>query len=114
CVHLKTLSLGWCLEVTDAGILKLICNCKKLQILELDGVWRITGIGYLDLVPTHLPLLKRLNLYECDFIPPELLLELVAAMPQLEVLDNRGCSVLIQKDKRIPDEIQNDWFVPGS
>ncbi|KAJ9589697.1 hypothetical protein L9F63_017103 [Diploptera punctata] len=90
CVHLKTLSLGRCYEVTDAGIMKIICNCKKLQILDLERVLRITGTGYLDLVPTHLPLLKRLNLSECNLIPEELLLELVAAMPQLEVRNRHG------------------------
>ncbi|KAJ9586675.1 hypothetical protein L9F63_019713, partial [Diploptera punctata] len=94
CVHLGTLLLGWCWKVTDAGILKIICNCKKLEILGLQGVYRLTGIGYLHLVPTHLPLLKRLNLYDCVFIPTELLLELVVAMPQLEVNDSHGYAVV--------------------
>ncbi|KAJ9586674.1 hypothetical protein L9F63_019712 [Diploptera punctata] len=98
CVHLKTLTLGWCNKVTDAGIMKVICNCKKLQILELEGVERITGTGYLDLVPTHLPLLKRLYLRSCEHIPQELLLKLVAAMPQLEVINHRGRIVSLLKE----------------
>ncbi|KAJ9589698.1 hypothetical protein L9F63_017104, partial [Diploptera punctata] len=101
CEYLKTLSLSSCYEVTDVGILKIICNCKKLQMLELERIKQFTGIGYLDLVPTHLPLLKRLNLCGCRLtIPQVLLLKLVAAMPQLEVINPYGSPVLIKEDTR--------------
>jgi hypothetical protein len=44
CIHLKTLALCWCWEITDAGISMVICHCNQLRMLDLLGVVRITGV----------------------------------------------------------------------
>ncbi|KAJ9574539.1 hypothetical protein L9F63_008278, partial [Diploptera punctata] len=109
CVNLRTLYLNSCYKVTDAGILKLICNCKKLQILELIEIGGITGTGCLDLIPTHLPLLKKLNSFLCRHVPDELLLKLASVMPQLEVINHNGYRVPVLKEEQFRSRIHREY-----
>ncbi|KAJ9589696.1 hypothetical protein L9F63_017102, partial [Diploptera punctata] len=117
CVHLMALSLGWCWEVTDAGILKLICNCNKLQILDLLGVVRITGFEtdlirrqdmryWILCLGSHtFTITQNTEFGTSNNVSEELLTELVAAMPQLEVIDYYGERVQLQEEK---DTVLND------
>jgi hypothetical protein len=54
----------------------------------------LTGTGYLTLVPSHLPYLRRLNLEQCNNVCDKYLKELVNAAPELEVIDYYGERVL--------------------
>ncbi|KDR11567.1 F-box protein SKP2A-like [Zootermopsis nevadensis] len=94
CVQLRNLSLCWCWEVTDAGIMILVTHCSELRVLDLLGVIHITGTGYFELVPSHLPHLERLNLEQCSYMCGKYLEELVAAVPELEVIDYYGDRVV--------------------
>jgi hypothetical protein len=38
------LSLCWCWEVTDDGVMMVISHCSQLRVLDLLGVVHITGI----------------------------------------------------------------------
>ncbi|PSN48714.1 hypothetical protein C0J52_08781 [Blattella germanica] len=109
CLHLKSLSLCWCWDLTDAGILQVISHCSKLQYLNLLGVVHITGTGYFALVPTHLPQLQRLNLEQCNNISDESLASLVAAVPNLVVINYYGEEVTLVKEEESAHELDSDW-----
>lgn len=57
------------------------------------------GTGYFELVPSHLPHLKRLNLEQCNNVCDESLEELVAAVPELEVINYYGDRVVALKNE---------------
>jgi hypothetical protein len=59
----------------------------------------LTGTGYFALVPSHLPHLKRLNLEQCNNVCDKSLEELVAAVPELEVIDYYGDRVVAEKNE---------------
>jgi len=44
CIHLKELTVGRFLDVTDAGISMVISHCKQLCVLYLSGLEYITGM----------------------------------------------------------------------
>lgn len=43
CNQLKSLNLGWCENVSDAGVIGLADGCPDLEVLDLCGCIRITG-----------------------------------------------------------------------
>ena len=47
CNQLKSLNLGWCEQVGDAGVKCLAYGCPDLRALDLCGCVLITGILYL-------------------------------------------------------------------
>jgi hypothetical protein len=57
------------------------------------------GKGYLALVPSHLPHLRLLNLEQCDNVCDEYLEELVAAVPELVVINYYGDTVEAVENK---------------
>jgi hypothetical protein len=57
------------------------------------------GVGYFALLPLHLPHLILLNLEQCDNVCDESLEELVAAVPQLVVINYYGDRVVAVKNK---------------
>jgi len=85
CLHLKELAVFVCCDVTDAVFSMVICHCNQLPLLNLKGLTYIAGKGYLALVPSHLPHL-RLCLVECDNVSDEYAEELVAAVPEPEII----------------------------
>jgi hypothetical protein len=50
----------------------------------------LTGRGYFEIMPSHLPYLRQLNLEQCNNVRLRSLAELVAAAPELEVIDYYG------------------------
>ena len=44
CIHLKELTVHWCISVIDAGISMVISHCKQLCELNLLGLSHITGM----------------------------------------------------------------------
>jgi hypothetical protein len=86
CMHLKELMVSWCDNVTDAGISMVISHCSQLRVLMFNNMESITGEGWLALVPSHLPHLRRLGLNYCYEVRAEYVDELVAAVPELEVI----------------------------
>jgi hypothetical protein len=51
------------------------------------------GEGYLALVPSHLPHLRRLRLIGCDNVCNKYVEDLMAAAPELEVIKQLGVTV---------------------
>ncbi|KAG7941734.1 hypothetical protein I3843_16G060100 [Carya illinoinensis] len=46
CSQLQSLSLGWCDNVSDEGVMSLAYGCPDLRALDLCGCVCITGISY--------------------------------------------------------------------
>jgi bacterioferritin-associated ferredoxin len=44
CIHLEELYIGFCRNVTDAGISTVIRGCSQLHVLNLMGLKHITGM----------------------------------------------------------------------
>jgi hypothetical protein len=44
CVDLKELAVSWCPNVTDVGITIVISNCSQLRVLNMKGLYSITGL----------------------------------------------------------------------
>ena len=71
--RLRYLKLGGCRGVTDVTIEKGICHLKELALLDIARS-RITDYGA-KLLAMHLPLLESVNLYGCEHITTEYVLE---------------------------------------
>lgn len=53
CPDLRSLNLGWCENVGDAGVIGLADGCPDLEALDLCGCVHITGrksIAFLELL----------------------------------------------------------------
>ena len=59
------------------------------------------GKGFLALVPSHLPYLKELSLVKCDNVCDKYVAELVAAVPELEVINRHGKNVGTMRNKQL-------------
>jgi hypothetical protein len=60
----------------------------------------LTGKGYFSLVPSHLPYLRQLNLEQCNNVCDKSIEELVAAAPELEVIDYYGDRVVLVNESK--------------
>jgi hypothetical protein len=71
------------------------------------------GEEFLPLVPEHLPNLRVLNLNECNNLDEKFIEQLVAAMPELVVIDG-GNSPMGAWMGKVPEELMDDCgcFLP--
>jgi hypothetical protein len=68
----------------------------------------LTGKGYFSLVPLHLPYLRQLNLEQCNNVCDKTLEELVAAAPELEVIDYYGDRVVAMNESKSSNSRNTD------
>jgi F-box/leucine-rich repeat protein 2/20 len=85
CIHLRKLEITRCENVTDAGFRMVINHCSKLRVLVLKCLYSVRGEGWLALVPSCLPQLRKLYLLSCNVVG-KYVEELRAAVPELEVI----------------------------
>jgi hypothetical protein len=85
CIHLKKLAVCWCDSITDTGISMVINHCNQLCVLNLKGLWCITGEGWLTLVPLHVPHLRELCLLKCYRVVRKYVKVIMAALPELKI-----------------------------
>jgi len=64
---------------------KTLCNCDATVLLNVSILLVFVGKGYLALVPSHLPHLRRLGLDYCRNLCDKSVEDLVAAVPELIV-----------------------------
>jgi hypothetical protein len=64
---------------------KTLCDFDATAFLNVYIYLVFVGEGYLALVPSHLPHLRRLCLVGCDNVCVKYVEELVAAVPELKV-----------------------------
>jgi hypothetical protein len=75
-------------------------DCDAATVLLNVYIYLVfVGKGYFALVPSHLPHLRLLNLEQCDNVCDEYLEELVAALPELVVINYYGDHVVAVKNK---------------
>ncbi|KAI4337898.1 hypothetical protein L6164_016263 [Bauhinia variegata] len=67
CNHLQSLSLGWCDNVGDIGVMNLAAGCPDLRTLDLCGCVRITDDSVIAMA-NRCPHLRSLGLYYCQNI----------------------------------------------
>ena len=73
---------------------KTLYDCDAPTVLWIVYIYLVfVGEGYLALVPSHLPHLRRLCLLGCNNVCDKYLEELVAAVPELKVINYHGVSV---------------------
>jgi len=60
-------------------------DCEAAVLLNVYIYLVFVGEGWLALLPSHLPHLRRLDLMGCDSVCHKYVEELVAAVPELEV-----------------------------
>jgi hypothetical protein len=98
----------WCVSA-----LAMCCAASEIERCVIVMVqlccWVFTfvvfvGDGWLALVPTHLPHLRRLDLEGCGNVSSECLEELVAAIPGLVAINCRGRVVTPVNNKTICNE----------
>jgi len=65
---------------------KTFYDCDATVLLNVHSYLVFVGEGWLALVPSHLPHLRRLGLNYCYEVRAEYVDELVAAVPELEVI----------------------------
>jgi len=65
---------------------KTFYDCDATVLLNVYSYLVFVGEGWLALVPSHLPHLRRLGLNYCYEVRAEYVDELVAAVPELEVI----------------------------
>lgn len=70
CGELESLNLGWCEEVSDAGVMSLAFGCHDLRALDLCGCVLITGTFdtlcfFLEYYRHHLALIDMMII--CDY-----------------------------------------------
>ena len=66
CTNLKSLNLGDCCEITDASIISISTHCTGLQFLNLEGC-QITDASIIS-ISTHCTVLQSINLQGCHHI----------------------------------------------
>jgi hypothetical protein len=64
---------------------KTMYDCDATVLLNVYIYLVFVGEGYLALVPSHLPHLRRLCLWGCNNVRDKYVEELVAAAPELKV-----------------------------
>ncbi|RVX03241.1 F-box protein SKP2B [Vitis vinifera] len=67
CSQLQSLNLGWCEDVSDAGVMSLAYGCPDLRALDLCGCVHITDESVIALANRCLHL-RSLGLYFCQNI----------------------------------------------
>jgi hypothetical protein len=65
---------------------KTLYDCDVTVLLNVYSYLLFVGKGWLALVPSHLPHLRELCLELCDNVCDEYVQELMAALPELEVI----------------------------
>jgi hypothetical protein len=61
-------------------------DCDATELLNVYSYLVFVGEGYLALVPSHLPCLRRLNLLGCNNVCDLYVEELMAAVPELKII----------------------------
>ena len=83
------MSVDWCEDLTDEGIIYLIKNCQNIENLKLIGLFKVTDAILKD-IDRLLPKLKTLNLIQCPNITDQLLHTINSLNPQLDIFDYYG------------------------
>ena len=72
--RLQSLSLSWCGEITDAGLITISEHCPNLQSLDLSFCRQITDASIIILISTHCTVLLSLQLGGCQITDASILL----------------------------------------
>lgn len=91
-LHLTTLHLQLCDQLTNNGIISLISVQPNLQELDLSYSVRITDTGMMA-ITEHLKKLKILKVRRCRALT-DISVKMIADMPCLEVLDISECEAI--------------------
>jgi hypothetical protein len=66
---------------------KTLCDCDGTVLLNVYIYVVFVGEEWLTLVPSRLPHLRQLSLWGCDNVRYKYVEELVAAVPELEIIN---------------------------
>nr|CAD7427764.1 unnamed protein product [Timema monikensis] len=115
--NLAHLDLSECSALNDEGLLGIAKRCQQLVLLSLHWCWDVTDLGlmrivthcesYFKLIPSNLTKLTYLNLEQCNNICDEAVVDLVTAKPDLIVINYYGDPVIkesLEESARSPDE----------
>jgi len=108
CSQLRSLSVAYCKQLTDAGVSTLVAACPQLSTLDLNNCTLLTQTT-LEVIAAHCPRLQSLDLGGQPGSGQRLatdagLLELAAACHGLRSLNIRYCSdVSAEAVERIKD-----------
>jgi len=72
CPNLTHLSLCWCWEVNEVGVVAIVTCCSKMVEMDLTGLHKLTGESFV-LVPEHMPNLEMLKLEMCNSIDDDII-----------------------------------------
>ena len=76
-------------------------DCDATVLLNVYTYLVFVGEGFLALVPSNLPHLRRLCLSSCYNVCDKYVEELVAAVPELEVINRHGKNVGTMRNKHL-------------
>ena len=80
---------------------KTLCDCDGTVLLNVYIYLVFAGNGYLTVLPSHLPHLRRLCLRDSYNVCDKYVAELVASAPELVVINCHGESVGAMSKKRL-------------
>lgn len=94
CQNLTHLSLCWCWQIDDTGMLAIVEMCSKMVETDLTGLHQLTGNVFL-LIPTKMPDFSLLKLEMCNETDDDVLNMVVLQMRgKLEIV-NYYCETLV-------------------
>ena len=88
--QLQSLSLFWCHEITDTGLITISEHCPHLKSLKLDDCHQITDASII-LISTRCIEIQSLNLCRCNQITDATIILLSTHCTGLQSLNLTGC-----------------------
>ena len=89
CTNLKSLNLGDCCEITDASIISISTHCTELQLLNLENC-QITDACIIS-ISTHCTKLESLSIESCDLITDASIISISSHCTGLQLLNLWCC-----------------------
>lgn len=92
CSSLRNLRMDWCLKITDASLISLLCNCKLLAAIDVGCCDQITDAAFQGMESNgFLSELRVLKTNNCVRLTVVGVSSVVESCKALEYLDVRSC-----------------------
>ena len=88
--NVRSLSVTWCSNLTDANVKELTADCSQLQSLDFSGCENLTDATAMEIAHSHL---QSLNLHGCSKLTDVYVMQTVSSCKQLQSIDFSNCQL---------------------